>query len=81
MARLPSPRAASSATRVLGRGERAGTAERAAPRPGAGRVELLTRAPGQPQHAAAIRLLQRAPERVAGVRPPVGPAQRGAEGD
>jgi hypothetical protein len=65
---------------VLGRGERAGTAECAAPRPGAGRVELLPRAPGQSQHAAAIRLLQRAPERVAGVRPPVGPARRSAEG-
>jgi len=66
---------------VLGRGERTGTAERAASGAGAHRVELLTRPPGQQQHATTICLLERVPERDTGVRPPVGSPQRGAEGD
>ena len=66
---------------VLGRGERVGPGERAASRPGACGVELLARAVGEQEHAAAIRLLERAPERLAGVRAPVGAAKRAAEID
>ena len=66
---------------VLGRRQRAGAAECAAPWPGAGRVELLVRAAGQQQHAALVGLFQGPAERGAGVGPPVGSAQRGAQGE
>ena len=81
MARLPSPRAASSATRCSAGVSAPGplSALRRGRAPAA--LSSSRGAPGEQQHAAAIRLLQRAPERVAGVRPPVRPAQRGAESD
>ena len=79
MSRLVSPPAASVGDAALGRGQRGGAGQGVRARPRAGGVELGAHVLGQPARGARDGELQRAAQRLAGVRGPALAAQRGAE--